>query len=167
MSQSQGFGGGHTHTLYYIPRSFPPLQEGDPDQTGQGTRRHNTPAPRPPHQLGKQHRGGESGLLALHLYVCIGTLKQLKSVNTEVIQSALKQTSNLPTTLSSLKTIPNQMLTYSCFPGFMDSLSMVLSYSVRTKSKHPLSPNAPHSVLTITWNRKEKTLIEVIIYTVI
>ena len=29
----------------YRPRSFPPIQEGNPDQMDQGTRRHNTPAP--------------------------------------------------------------------------------------------------------------------------
>ena len=30
----------------YIPRSFPTIQESDQDQTVQGSRRHNTPAPR-------------------------------------------------------------------------------------------------------------------------
>ena len=50
----------------YIPWPYPPIQEGDRDQTGQGYRRHNTPAPSPPHLfLGIRYRGGDSPSVSL------------------------------------------------------------------------------------------------------
>lgn len=35
----------------------------------------------------------------------------------------------------------------------MEKLSSSRSYSVLIKSKHPLSPNAPHSVFIMTYSR--------------
>lgn len=40
--------------------------------------------------------------------------------------------------------------THLCLPGFKESSSISRSYFVRTASNFPSSPNAPHSVLTIT-----------------
>ena len=47
-----------------IPTAFPFFSAfiATSTQTVQGSRRHNTPAPWPPHLFGKQHRGGDSGL---------------------------------------------------------------------------------------------------------
>jgi len=39
---------------------------------------------------------------------------------------------------------------YLCCPGFNESSSISRSYFVRTASNFPSSPNAPHSVFTIT-----------------
>lgn len=47
--------------------------------------------------------------------------------------------------------------TYIWRPGFTDCLSMSRSIGVRMKSKHPLSPNAPHSVLMTTCTNRSNS----------
>jgi len=50
----------------------------------------------------------------------------------------------------SFRAIHTRRLLYLCCPGFSESSSISRSYFVRTASNFPSSPNAPHSVLTIT-----------------
>ena len=55
--------------------------------------------------------------------------------------------------MSSVRTVYNS--TYSCLPGFIEDPSTSRSNSVVMKSRHPELPNAPHSVLMMTWNRQK------------
>jgi len=46
--------------------------------------------------------------------------------------------------------VSSEQHAYLCCPGFNESSSISRSYFVRTASNFPSSPNAPHSVFTIT-----------------